>query len=291
MTRFRNSVWLWVAALLLIAPRVAPAVTQDVAPLRVVSLAPNLTEMVYALGLGEHLAGRSSACDFPPEALTVPIVGGFGRPNWEALWQVRPDIVIATDLEKPGITQQLERRGVRVLILPCEGWADLKAAATAIAGALNQPARATEWNHALDERMHALRERVRADRGEGERPSVYVELWGNPVTTAGGQSFLHQVVELAGGRNVTAGIRGRYPTVSPEWIIRENPDVILLAYMLADMRAAESVKKRIGWSSVDAIRYDRFIDAIPPDLLLRPGPRLIEGAERLAEALSAIMPR
>ena len=256
---------------------------------RLISLAPSLTELVWALGFDTHLVGRSDACDYPPAVSDIPVVGRFGRPNWEALTHAKPDVVIATDLEKPGIRKQLEQRGVQVLLLPCESWDELRAAATAIGDVLDNPARADDWVRRLDERLTALHERV-TDRWQPDaRPGVYIEVWGRPVTSVGGNAFLHDVVQSAGGRNIAANMRGRYPAVSSEWVIRENPDVILLAYMLADMQAADAVKKRIGWSNIAAIREDRIIDHIHPDLLLRPGPRLIDGAESLADALHELM--
>lgn len=257
----------------------------DAPVLRVVSLAPNLTELIFALGLQEHLAGRSSACDYPPEAETVTVVGGFGRPNLEALWRVRPDIVVATDLEKKGLIQQLQRQGVRVLLLPCESWDELKQAASRLADAVHQPERATAWIEELDARLNALRAQAHARWGDDGGPSIYLEVWGKPITTIGRQSYLHELIEMLGGRNVTGALPGRYPSVSSEWVIRENPDVIVLAYMLEDMQAADGVRTRLGWSSISAIREGQIIDGIAPDLLLRPGPRLIEGAEQLAEQL------
>ncbi len=286
MTRYGLLTWMWALCLVVIPYADAMADSGALPTRRLVSLAPNLTELVYALGLEEHLVGRSSACDYPPESVAVPVVGGFGRPNREALWQTRPDVVIATDLEKPGVIQQLEQRGVQVLILPCESWDELKEAALSIASSLKQRERARGWIEELDERLDALRARVASRWGDEGGPSVYVEVWGRPLTTAGGHSFLHEVITLAGGRNVTGDLRARYQSVSSEWVIRQDPQVILLAYMLADMQVTESIRSRIGWSAIDAIRHDRIIDGISPDLLLRPGPRLIEGAERLAERLA-----
>ncbi len=276
------------AAGLLLAATCANA-ADDGATVRLVSLAPNLTELVYELELEDHLVGRSSACDYPAAVAEVAVVGGFGRPNWEALWQVRPDVVIATDLEKPGVRQQLEKRGVTVLLLPCESWDELRSAAGALGDAMNEDERAARWVERLDKRLAALRERVAEQWAGRDPPRVYVEVWGRPVTTAGGRTFLHDVVEIAGGRNVGGDLRNRYPAVSSEWVIRENPEVILLAYMLADMQASAALGKRIGWATIDAIRNDRVIDHIASDLLLRPGPRLIDGAEQLADAFLDMM--
>jgi iron complex transport system substrate-binding protein len=255
-------------------------------PPRVVSLAPNLTELIYALELEEHLVGRSSACDHPEATAHVPVVGGFGRPNPEALWMARPDIIYATDMEHPGLLQQWTGRGIAVRLLPCESWDQLKAAAQVIGEDLGAPDRARAWNDNLDARLHALRQYADGVWSGRTRPLVYVEVWGQPVMTVGGDTFLHHVVELAGGRNLGAELRGQYPAISAEWVIQQNPDVILFAYMLADMQAADRVRNRLGWSGLTAVRENRLIDTIHPDWLLRPGPRLIDGAEALARQLS-----
>ena len=110
-------------------PPVVSKAETNVVCFRVVSLAPSLTELVCALGLGDHLVGRSSACDYPLSVCQLPIAGGFGRPQLEMVENLKPDVVLATDVEKPGALHRLEKMGVRVLILPCEGWTDLMSAA------------------------------------------------------------------------------------------------------------------------------------------------------------------
>ena len=278
----------WVVLLLVsfVAVSVIRAADERDAP-RLISLAPSLTELVYALGVEGHLVGRSSACDYPADTLSVPVVGGFGRPNREALQGARPDVVIATDLEKSGLMRDLEQRGITALILPCESWADLVAAARAIGAALGEEAKAEAWVDQLEQRRKNLRAWVARHGGERDPPAVYVEVWGRPIMTAGGDAFLDEVIADAGGRNIGGGLKGRYQSVSSEWVIGENPDIILLAYMLGDMRPAEAILQRIGWASIAALRHDRLIDTIDPDLLLRPGPRLIDGAEQLAREIHA----
>lgn len=269
---------------LLLAARASVLANEPRSP-RLVSLSPNLTELVFAIGLDAHLAGRSSACDAPSEVKHIPVVGDFGRPNHEALWKARPDVVLLTDLENPGTRAQLARRGVRVMTLPCESWDDMIDAARQLGAALNRPDAAEAWVHRLTLRLTTLKEHVAREMPIDSRPLIYVEIWGNPVTTAGRNSFLHEVIELAGGRHVGATLPGRYMAISAEWVIQTNPDTILLAYMLDGMRPADALRRRVGWRAIRAVREDRIIDDIDPDLLLRPGPRLIDGAEQLADRL------
>jgi len=252
---------------------------------RIVSLAPNLTELVFKLGFGSNLVGRSSACDYPPEALSLPVVGGFGRPNWEAMESLRPDLVLATDLEKPGLLDRLKERGVETLLLPCESWDELVQAGLTISEALGQRAVGEEFVRSMTARRRALENKVSAFYADKPRPRVYIEVWGDPLTTAGAQSFLDDVVRLAGGVNIAAELRPAYVHVSAEWVIRQDPDVILLAYMLPNASPIESIVKRPGWDKIRAVKGNAVCASIPPDLLLRPGPRILEGAEKCAEWL------
>jgi iron complex transport system substrate-binding protein len=252
---------------------------------RIVSLAPNLTELLVAMDLGSLLVGRSSACDYPSHITLHPVVGGFGRPNWEALLAVRPTLVIASALEKPGLLKQLEQQGIRTLLLPCESWNDMKKAAMAMAEAAGQPEAGIKWCEGLRIRLSNVDERVTKFWAGRERPRVYAEIWNNPLTTAGRDTFLNDLIERAGGRNMGASLSAQYPSISPEWILTENPDVILLAYMMPGAGTVESLSKRIGWSTLDAVRKDRVLAHIHPDLLLRPGPRLVDGLEQITDYL------
>ena len=252
---------------------------------RVVSLAPNLTELVFELGFGSNLVGRSSACDYPPEAQYLPVVGGFGRPNWEALENLRPDLVLATDLEKPGLLDRLKERGVETLLLPCESWDELVQAGLTISEALGQRAAGEEFVRGMTARRRALESRVAAFYAGKPGPRVYVEVWGDPLTTSGAQSFLDDMVRLAGGVNIAAELRPAYVHVSAEWVIQQDPDAILLAYMLPNASPIESIVKRPGWDKIRAVQENAICANIPPDLLLRPGPRILEGAEKFAEWL------
>ncbi len=252
-------------------------------PLRVVSLAPNLTELMFTLGFGSNLVGRSSACDYPPEAKRIPIVGGFGRPNWEKLESLRPDLVIATDLEKPGLLDRLKERGVETLLLPCESWDELVQAGLTISEALGRRAAGEEFVRGMTACRRALESRVAAFYAGKPGPRVYVEVWGDPLLTAGAQSFIDDLVRLAGGANIAAELRPTYVHVSAEWVIQQDPDVILLAYMFPNASSIGSVVKRPGWDKMRAVRKNAICAHIPPDLLLRPGPRILEGAEMFAE--------
>ncbi len=267
----------------------APADTINPPLVRIVSLAPSLTELVFALGLEDHLIGRTNICDYPEAAAGIPIVGSFGRPTWEILVQIQPDIVLVTDLEKPGFLQQMKQRDMTPLVLPSDSWKELKKAARAIADAVGESAVGEQWSATLDEEIAAVRAEVEAFwTDHPQRPSLYVEIWGQPITTVGRNTFLHDVMTLAGAHPLSQHVRGDYVTVSSEWLLQTDPDVILLAYMLPDLQAVQKLQDRPGWSRLSALQANRVITTINPDWLLRPGPRLMLGTRALAEELQRL---
>ncbi|MBU1692355.1 MAG: cobalamin-binding protein [Verrucomicrobia bacterium] len=274
----------WLILLLLSAggQRVSAA---ELAARTAVSLAPSLTELVFALGLGDRLVGRSSACDYPPEAQALPVLGDFGRPNWEALLQAKPALVLATDLEKPGLLRRLEGQGIQARLLPCESWKDLMEAARVISRELGDEDAGRRWVTAMETRRAALKQRVETFYAARERPRVYLEVWGDPPMTAGRPSFADDLITLAGGRNIAAALDRRYVATSTEWIMTEDPDAIVVAYMTTHAPALERMAQRPGWDRLRAVRENRICATINPDWLLRPGPRMLDGAEALAEWL------
>lgn len=249
---------------------------------RIVSLAPNLTELVCALDLQECLVGRSSACDYPSAVRDVPVAGGFGRPNLDRLRELRPDLVLATDLEQPALLGALRAEGVRCLALPCESWTQLLQAAREIGTACGVAERAAAWSASMQGRRQRLAAEQDAFFRARPRPRLYIEVWGDPVLTAGRDTMLNDLAELAGARPLGASLPGRYPAVSLEWVLRGDPDLILVAYPGEAGAAVRRLKRRPGWETIQAVRDNAICDFIDPDWLARPGPRWMDGAEALA---------
>ena len=253
---------------------------------RWVSLSPSLTELVFDLGLSSNLVGRSSACDQPAGAAAIPVAGDFGRPNLEVVSTIKPDAVLVTDLERPAIKASLAELGVETLVLPCESWEALERAALHLSQLAGQEEQGIQWVARLQERRENIRTRAQTAFEGRKRPSVFVEIWKDPVTTTGTNSFLNAVVHTAGGIPLGDELSSPYAHVSSEWIIERNPDVILVAYMTASGAGATvDIAQRMGWDGIRAVQDNRICDTIPPDLLLRPGPHLIDGTERLADWL------
>lgn len=254
--------------------------------LHIVSLAPSATEMLFALGVDDCIVGVTDRCDYPPQARNVEQVGGFGAPNMEKLLALSPDLVIATGLERPDTTVVLRRSGIRVLWVKTGNFSELFAALLEIGQEVDRPQRAVELVAAMQADLEAIAERHRhvpVDR----RPRVFVELWNDPVTTAGAGSFVDELITRAGGLNVAHELNSAYPTVNPEKVVEWDPDVIVLGYMNST-QPKEALAGRIGWSDVAAVRSGNVIGDISSDLLLRPGPRVIEGVKALSRRLYGV---
>ncbi|MEI6971559.1 MAG: iron chelate uptake ABC transporter family permease subunit [bacterium] len=242
---------------------------------RVVSLAPNLTEIVCAIGGAHHLVGRTSVCNYPPEALKdVPVVGGFGDPSLEKLLEVRPTLVLDVALADEALSRKIEEIGLRRERIVCGTLNDIPDAVTAVGALIGHEAEA----RTLAGNLRAMTEAFRkASRAVKSRPRVYVEIWCDPLTTAGKASFVSELVAAAGGENIGDGVDKDYFQVGPEWVLEQNPDVILCLYMTGTGEASSSVFQRSEWSRVNAVRTGRVYSDLDSDLVLRPGPRVLQG--------------
>jgi iron complex transport system substrate-binding protein len=260
---------------------------------RIVSLAPNVTEILFALGLGENIVGVTDQCDYPPAAHTVPAVSGFGTPNIENLLALSPDMVISCGLEKPETLAALQRSGIRVVDAQPGGFMasfpELFDAIRTIGDATGRAAEARTLVARMQTNLDTVATRV-ANIDEAKRPRVFVEIEASPLMTAGAGSFIDDMITRAGGRNVAHEVKDAYPRVDPEQVIAWNPEVILVAHSNTPGEAAKRLAEHIGWSTIAAVRERRVIDDIDPDLLFRPGPRLADGVKQLAERLNNLVP-
>jgi iron complex transport system substrate-binding protein len=274
------------AALWLLTEGAAPRPAEGAQALRIVSLAPSATEMLFTLGLGESVVGVTDRCDFPPAAKRIDCVGEFGAPHVETLLALRPDLVVATNFRDKETPVMLRRAGPAVLELKIGTFGELYAAFAALGRATGTEQRAEKVVTDMRRDLAAIAKRYETIP-PSRRPRVYVEIWGDPLITVGRSSFLHELITLAGGVNVAGALEIPYPSISPETIPAWNPDVILLFYEIpgADASPAAQVAGRIGWSEISAVRTGRIFASLPRDILQRPGPRLLEGVRALATLL------
>jgi iron complex transport system substrate-binding protein len=252
-------------------------------PLRVVSLAPSLTETAFALGRGDWLVGVTDQCDYPVEARRKPRVGGMGAPDLERVVAARPDLVLLTaEANSREVVSQLERVGITAFAVRPSTFPDVLRATRVLATALGAEGAGDEAVRRIRERVDALRRRI-----DGRaRPRTLFLIWTDPMIAAGRGTFLDDLIGMAGGINVApAGLP--YPRLGWEAMLRAGPEVILVASHRLGARTefdASLADAWRSWQAVPAIRTGRIL-SIPGDPVLRPGPRVAEGLDELARAI------
>lgn len=253
-------------------------------PLRVISLAPSLTEILFAIHAGDLLVGVTDMCDFPPEAKSVAPIGSFTKPNMERLLSLQPDRVVTMNTIPEGIAASLESAGIEIVTLRQSSIWDLFPAIETCGRLLGRSQEASALSESLQSRLKRISS-LFSEVPLEQRPRVFLEIWHDPLTAPGRQSFLHEVIQCAGGVNVTGGLEGDYVTLSHDAVVSLNPSVIILAETGSSRPSPDEVGQRIGWESIEAVKARRVIVDIDPSLLLRPGPRVIEGIEALYRQL------
>ena len=246
------------------------------APRRIVSLSPATTEILFALGAGEKLVGRSEFDTFPDSALLVPALGNGIRPNVESVLGTKPDLVVLyASADNRGAAARLRAAGVSTLSLKTDHIADFRRAVGMLGAILGDRGRAQAVTDSVDRTLN----RVRAATSNRPRPTVFWHIWDAPLITIGAGSFMNELVEIAGGRNVYATIDGPSATVSLEDVALRNPDFILAGPIGATKIAGDP-----RWKVVRAAR-DKRILIVDTVLVARPSVRLGEAAVSLAHLL------
>jgi len=241
---------------------------------RVISLAPNLTEIICALGAADQLAGRSSACDYPPDAiLKIPIVGDFGVPSLERLLVAKPDAVLYTDLADMTLDLKLRRIGLHPAKIACSRLDEIPAAISEVGRWLHQESKADILATDLRHQIEACRTSVT----NSHRPRVLVLIWNDPLTAVGRSTFISDLVTLAGGQNIGDDIDRDYFQVSGEWVLMRDPEIIFCFFMSSGAPVRHVIMQLPGWDRIQAVKSMRVYDGFDNNLVVRPGPRVMQG--------------
>jgi iron complex transport system substrate-binding protein len=248
--------------------------------LRIISVTPSTTEIACAVGLIDNLVGVSTFCDYPPEVKSKEKVGSFSEPNIEKIVFLKPDLVLATGLEQAGTVLKLKKMNVNVFTVDPRNFKELFACIREIGEICGRRTQAAALIESMKGTLARISEKVDLIK-QSERPKVYLEIWHDPIMTVGKGSLVDEMITIAGGINITSDAPRPFSQFSPELIVERNPDVIILGYMNMGVSATKAVSKRLGWHNINAVRYGKVYDDIDSDLLFRPGPRLVRGAEEL----------
>lgn len=261
-------------------------ITADQPAERIVSLAPSNTEILLAVGAGGRLVGRDSFSDHPPEALSVPDVGGgFMALNMELIVSARPDLVLASPLTPPEQIADLENVGLKVHVVPNPAtFDDLYANLRSVAELAGHQAQGEALVAALQGRVDAVTAQVAKAE---QKPLVYYELDAtdpNAPYTSGPGTFVNLLIESAGGMNFGADLSAEWVQVSVEELLARQPDVIVLGDYTYGGVTPEQVRARAGWEALTALQRNRVF-IFDDNLVSRPGPRLVDGLEAMAKLL------
>jgi iron complex transport system substrate-binding protein len=250
------------------------------APSRVVSMAPNVTEILFALGLEEKVVAVTPFCDYPFEAQRKTHLGGM-NPSIEQILALKPDLVLVPqDFIQPDLLQQLDRVKIPTFVLQTAQLDD-------VLGQIQTIARLFDRSKAGDELAATIRQRIAVVKERTQslsRPRVLYVLNTDPLQTVGPGSFIHQLIEAAGGVNIAADTTIPYPRFALEEVLARDPELIIFPVGTAEGIPDEDQQQWRRWSNLSAVKHNRLV-LVPSVLVDRPGPRIVDGLELLAKAI------
>ncbi len=247
---------------------------------RVATVAPSLTEIVFTAGAGRKLVGVTTADDYPPAVDTLPRFSALPM-NFEAVAALRPDVVLGlTQINNPRDAETFAALGIPMVFFSFRRLGDVMRVLRTTGDLLGAAARARAAADSLQRLVDDLRARSEAIE---ERPRVLFLIGDGTLFAFGPESYIHELIFLAGGQSITEDLTTEAPILSDEFVLTSAPDVIVGAFG-EDYDPARLLALHPTWTVVPAIRDGRVF-SFAPDLFLRPGPRLVEGARRLAARL------
>ncbi len=247
---------------------------------RAVSLAPNLTEIVFAVGAGERLVGATSFDNYPEEAKKIARIGDTINPNIENIIALKPQVVlVSTASQIETFTKKLEDQGITVFVTNPNSLEEIYKSIVNIGEIFGKKENALELAENLERRV----ELVERETAVLEKPKVFVQISREPLYTIGKDSFLTDLIELAGGISATETVATAYPRISKETALALQPDVIILSDS-SDNPAPNDV-----FENSPAVRNGR-VYKINADILSRPAPRIVDALEQIAKKLHPEIP-
>lgn len=251
-------------------------------PMRIISLAPSNTEILFALGLGDKVVGVTNYCDYPEEAKSKEKIGGYADPNMEKIISLKPDLVLATDIHQKPV-EQLEKLNIPVIVLTPKSIQEMLDSIEIIGQATGKAREAEKLVSDLKDRIKVIEDKV-AGINKEERPKVYYEVWPDPLTTTGPGTFVNDIIEKAGGQNIAADASNAFPQYSQESVISKNPDIIIFSHHGTSKQTAEAILKRPGWGNINAIK-NKKVFYVDENIVQRATPRLIDGLEQFSKII------
>jgi iron complex transport system substrate-binding protein len=233
---------------------------------KIVSISPAMTEILFAVGAGNDIVGVTTFCNYPEAAKKIYKIGDFSNPSIERIVGLKPDIVIVNLPEQMRIKKQLEKLGVTIFVSSPKSLNDIYKEIADIGKIVKK-------ERVADSLIHYMKMNIGPSEHKRKK-GVYIELSPRPLVTIGAHSFLNEMLEMAGGKNIFSDLNKDYPVISQEEVIKRNPEIIILLH-------PGNITDRLAWKKIAAIKKDKVYTNLNQDHILRPGPRLVEGFKEL----------
>lgn len=249
-------------------------------PNRIVSLAPSITEILFSLGLGDKVVGVTRYCNFPPEAQTKTVVGGVIDPNYEVIASLKPDLIIMT---VEGNTREsfdkLSNLGFNIFVTNPRNFNGIFKTILDIGKMCGVEDKAISLIDSLKREL----DEIKKNNAAKTKLKILVLLSLNPLMTAGGNTFINEIIEKAGGINIARNLKQNYPIFNREEIFKVDPDIIILTD--PKIGKDELLNMFPEWKHIKAIKENKIFK-IDPDILLRPSPRVILATKIIAQFIN-----
>lgn len=248
----------------------------------VVSIAPNVTEIIFALDSADKLIGVDAFSNYPSEACEIESVGDYNGPNVESIVELDADVVIGGNYLQQETIDGLNELSIPIIQAEGTTFDEIYQSIELLGDVLDKESEATELVNSMKARKKAVEDK--AAKNEGEKPSVYyVMTFADGNWTSGPGTFINEMIESAGGTCVTADGGAEWMDYSMEELIEKDPEVLLVSSEAGDV---EELKKTTGYSSLSAVKNDKVF-VIDADIVSRPGPRIIDALEEIYEAINS----
>lgn len=255
-------------------------VTVPEEPKRIISLAPSNTEILFAIGLGDRVVGRTDYCNYPPEVEGIPSVGGFSTPDLEQVIALEPDLVLATSMHDE-IVLQLEEHEIPVIVLSPQTIDDILDSIEIVGTATGAEEATAELTTDMGNRIEAVKAKTE-DLGPEEIVSSCFVVWHDPLMLAGGDTIYEELIKTAGGSNIVSDQEG-YPSIDLEQIVLIDPQVIIVGVGMGsgeDLPLQYLLEESL-LEGISARQNDR-VYAVDQDIVGRFGPRIVDALEQFA---------
>lgn len=250
-------------------------------PRRIVSLAPNITEILFRLGLDEEIVGVSLHCNYPERAKSKAQVGSYISLDFERITSLKPDLIIATGAGNTrDMVDRLEKLGFKTYTIFPKKFDDILQSIGHIGQVVNREKEAREIVGGMEKR----KQRVVGFTQGLPRPKIFIQIGDAPIVTVGKGSFADDLIRIAGGENIAGREKEMYPRFGMEEILKRSPEIIVISSMNPKADYPKILNEWSRWKTLPAVKNGR-LHLIDSDLLDRPSPRIIDGLEELAKIL------